>query len=93
MTDELVDQAIEMRNRGLTWSDVLADLRAHGASRLDLLRVVRQIEQTGVREATRIVDESGAVPVAKFEIKVDETDPFYQQLFADEFDGRPAGDD
>jgi ribosomal protein L7/L12 len=82
----------EQRNRGLSWSEVLVDLREQGASRLDLLRVVRQIEGTGVGEATRLVDRSGAVPVAKLQVALDEADPFYEQLFPDEFDPQTAGD-
>lgn len=87
MSGDLMKLAEQMKRDGASWNAVLGELRKRGASRLDLVRTVRDVEGLTAGEATRIVNESGVIMPKDFEVTVDEQDPFYEPLFTDEFEG------
>lgn len=84
--------AARMKHGGASWNEVLRELRTRGASRLDLVRAVRDLDGVAVGDATRIVAESGVLAPKEFEVTVEEQDPFYDRLFTDEFEGRSDDD-
>lgn len=89
MSGTLVAVAAGMREAGASWTDVLKELHKLGASRLDLVRTVRDVQYVRTGEATEIVNESRVVSFAEFAVTIDEDDPFYERLFGDDCQGRP----
>ena len=58
--EDLLALAREMRLSGKELDDVLAELRGRGASIIDSLKIVREVERVSLGEAKLIVDASPA---------------------------------
>lgn len=89
MSSDLTTLAAQLRATGAAWGEVLGRLQERGASRLDLVRAVRDVDGLSLGEATKVVNDSGVTPSAEFEVTVNEEDPFYRELFSDEYEGKP----
>lgn len=56
--EDFLDLARGLRSSGMELEDVLAELRSHGASIVDSLKIVREIEHVSLGQAKAIVDQS-----------------------------------
>jgi hypothetical protein len=90
--DRYFGRAASLKSGGESWRAILEDLRAAGASSMDLIRVVKKTENAGVGAAVKIIEDSGLPGFdATFTIVVPEGDPWYGQQLGSS-DSRAQGD-
>jgi len=80
--ERYIEAAVELRSRGVPLRGILETLLADGATALDLVRVVKRIEDADVGTAHRLIDETGLLPEPLgLVIVVPDEDPWYDLLF------------
>lgn len=79
-----VEAALKLKRRGVPLRAIVQALIADGATVLDLVRVVKEIENTDVGTAQRLINETGLLPEPLgLVVVVPEDDPWNDLLFDD----------
>lgn len=88
--ERYVKAAMELKNRGLPLRAILEALLANGATHIELARVVKQVENTMIGTAHRLINETGVLPEPLgLVIAVPEDDPWHDLFFGS---GEPKPD-